>query len=131
MKCEGCPALRQDGYEYPETYCCIYPDSECLEFKDGSIGCKHKRKTIEKRLDEYEEIIAHQYDGIGEWYEENQKKEQAIIEAILYALDKSDTILAYADCDDKLFKYKGLPWEFEFRLEQSLEYAGYEIRKKE
>ena len=30
MKCENCPALRTEGYEYPETYCCVYGEDEGL-----------------------------------------------------------------------------------------------------
>ena len=56
MKCDNCPALATEGYEYPETYCSVYGEDECIEFKDGSLGCRHKLATIEKRLEQIAEI---------------------------------------------------------------------------
>ena len=51
MRCERCPAIRTEGYEYPETYCSVgVPDNECDENAKGEIGCTLHPKTIEKRL---------------------------------------------------------------------------------
>lgn len=44
MKCRYCPALLQEGYEYPEKYCGL--SEEEREFSDGENGCN--RKNIEK-----------------------------------------------------------------------------------
>lgn len=50
MKCDNCPALRYEGYEYPEPYCAagFYEDNR--DFADGSEGCLHRLSTINKRL---------------------------------------------------------------------------------
>ena len=48
MKCEDCPALWVDGYEYPQEYCGL--EQEEIEFKDGSIGCNRKLHKIKKLL---------------------------------------------------------------------------------
>jgi hypothetical protein len=49
MKCDGCPALHKEGFEYPEEYCFL--GEEDFEFSDGSIGCRRKSLTkIEKDL---------------------------------------------------------------------------------
>jgi hypothetical protein len=49
MKCCNCPALRTEGYEYPETYCGLgISDEDTIEFKDGELGCK--RISIDKIL---------------------------------------------------------------------------------
>lgn len=47
MKCRYCPALRTEGYEYPESYCALgVPDEEMIDFKDETSGCR--RKSIDK-----------------------------------------------------------------------------------
>lgn len=44
MKCNGCDALIQEGFEYPEDYCGL--GEELKEFNDGSVGCN--RKSVNK-----------------------------------------------------------------------------------
>lgn len=50
MKCKNCPALKSDGYEYPEYYCAAYPEDDCVDFDDGSEGCYHPLNAIKKAL---------------------------------------------------------------------------------
>lgn len=50
MKCKNCPALKKEGYEYPEYYCSIYPEDDCVDFDDGSEGCYHPLNAIKKAL---------------------------------------------------------------------------------
>ena len=50
MKCEQCPALVIEGYEYPEEMCAFGIEGD--EFKDGTYGCRKTRKTIERDLAE-------------------------------------------------------------------------------
>ena len=51
MRCEKCPALAQDGYEYPEYFCYIgIPDEETSEDKNGNWGCRYNRAYIEKHI---------------------------------------------------------------------------------
>lgn len=136
MKCESCPALRTEGYEYPEAFCCIYGDDEAIEFKDGSIGCRHHLKTIEKRLAINDDYEAHRWDGIGEFYERQCKLEDAMEDAIIKACDLADVVFAYGD-DNCLYKYpmtKEIPsvlHEFAWRFRAELEDLGYEIVKRE
>ena len=78
MRCENCPALKTEGYEYPESYCSVYPEDEIYDFDDG-CGCKHPWNAIKKRMQSNEEAEAHQYDGIVEFYQEQQKKEDTKI----------------------------------------------------
>ena len=47
MRCENCPALKTKGYEYPESYCSVYPEDEICDFDDG-CGCKHPWNAIKK-----------------------------------------------------------------------------------
>ncbi|MGI6040998.1 MAG: hypothetical protein ACOYBH_02080 [Candidatus Alectryocaccobium sp.] len=67
MLCENCPALRIEGYEYPETYCLIQPEENTYEFSKG-CGCYLRPSTIQKRIQYEEEAFSHAYDGVGEWY---------------------------------------------------------------
>ena len=50
MKCKNCPALKCDGFEYPEYYCSIYPEDDCVDFDDGTEGCYHPLNAIKKAL---------------------------------------------------------------------------------
>ena len=136
MKCEYCPALKSEGYEYPEYYCSIYPEDDCMEFKDGTLGCRHKRKTIETRLEQYEDFRAHEWDGFAEWYEEDLKIENAVKEAVRDACDLTNLKLAYP-CENGLHEIHmdneipSLFQDFVFRLRNSLEKQGFIIVKKE
>lgn len=136
MKCEYCPALKSEGYECPEYYCAVYPEDDCVEFKDGTLGCRHKRKTIEKRLEQYEDFRVHEWDGFAEWCEEDLKIENAVKEAVRDACDLANVKLAYPwenglhemHMDDEI---PSLFQDFIFRLRTSLEEQGFIIVKKE
>ena len=65
MKCDRCPALRTEGYEYPEEYCCIGIDGSEYEADDG---CTLHPMTIKKMVRQWEM----QYQDIGEWYNEDE-----------------------------------------------------------
>lgn len=137
MKCEHCPALKKEGYEYPEYYCAVYPEDECVEFKDGSLGCYHRIKTIKKLLEQYDEYRDHQWDGFAEWYEADQKLEFAVKAAIKEACDIENLSFAYKDVDGNLFEANmkdEIPsalHDFVFRFRCSLEAQGYEIKLNE
>jgi hypothetical protein len=137
MKCDNCPALETEGYESPEAYCAVYPESECVEFKDGSLGCRHKLATINKKLAVRDDYEAHRWDGIGEWYQAEQEKEQAVKEAVRNACELSEVIFAYKGLNDELVRCKmddeipSFLQDFVFRFQQALEYQGYDIVKRE
>ena len=101
MRCENCPALKTKGYEYPESYCSVYPEDEICDFDDG-CGCKHPWNAIKKRRQCNEEAEAHQYDGIVEFYQEQQDKEQAVVESLLAALMKHECCMAHPFFDGEL-----------------------------
>ena len=134
MKCDNCPALRTEGYEYPETYCALYPEDDCREFKDGSLGCSHRLATIEKRLEVVREAEAHQWDGIGEWYEQDQKIEQAVTEAVKEACRLADIVFA-SEGAEGLCKYRmddEIPsalTEFAWRFRAALGQQGFKIEE--
>ena len=49
MICDKCPALRSEGYEYPEYYCGLGVDEDdTYENKDGYTCCR--RKSVDKIL---------------------------------------------------------------------------------
>lgn len=80
MKCENCPALRSEGYEYPEEYCAAYvPDGGKMRTEDG---CRYSLAKINRRMQRADSLRDRQYDGIGEWYEEQQGLESAMSGAI-------------------------------------------------
>lgn len=59
MRCDCCPLAPLDD---------ICPESEGeygIEFKDGSLGCKHPRNWIEKRDNEHTEAIGHMGIDMG------------------------------------------------------------------
>ena len=62
MKCENCPAC-QRTYDC-EFECVLYPESDCVELTDGSIGCKHPYNAIKKRLDQHSYSF---YDGLYDY----------------------------------------------------------------
>lgn len=134
MKCIHCPAFRSEGYEYPEYYCAIYPEEECHVFKDGDIGCYHKLSTINETLEKLNELLAHQYDGIDEWYKQDQEIEQAITDAVLSACSVENLTLACVDCEGKLHAAsmsKAVPSnlvDFVSRLRSHLGSSGYGVQ---
>lgn len=77
MKCQHCPALRYEGYEYPESYCLLGGEAT-REYADGWSGCYRKPESIRKQINKIEEQMAHQYDGIDQWIIERDFKERAI-----------------------------------------------------
>ena len=137
MKCDNCPALRTEGYEYPETYCCVYGEDECLEFKDGSLGCRHRLATIEKKLAIHDDYEAHRWDRIGEWYEQDEKIENAFREAVKDTCRLADIVFASEGSDGSLCKYRmdneipSVLTEFAWRFRAAIEEQGYDIVKRE
>lgn len=56
MRCDRCPALTTEGYEYPIEYCSIGVDEEYgNENSHGEFGCTLHYKTINKMVKENEE----------------------------------------------------------------------------
>jgi len=67
MKCNNCPALMTEGYEYPESYCGIgVPEDEWQDFKDNTTGCLKRMKSIEKELKRIEVEASEYYGRMGE-----------------------------------------------------------------
>lgn len=104
MKCINCPALRSEGFEYPEEYCAAYvPEDSMVDFKDGSSGCKYPYKRIRKRIDRYDEMRDHQYDGIDVFARESEGLEKAMRTAITSALEKTHLVLCRESVTDGRF----------------------------
>lgn len=138
MKCENCPALKTDGYDYPETICSVYGEDEAVEFRDGSIGCRHKLSTIEKRMKMFEEYQDEFYNGYVEWAEKDEEIENAVKEAVLEACDIENIIFAcQSTINNELIRAnmnKEIPshlHDFVFRLRDSLDRQGFDIVKRE
>ena len=102
MRCDNCPALMTEGYEYPESYCSIYPECDYIDFSDGSCGCRHPLNAIKKRIQENEKSEAHRYDGIVEFFQEESKKEDVVLEAVLKALTKNECCIAHTNLNNEL-----------------------------
>lgn len=140
MRCENCPALKTEGYEYPESYCSVYPEDEIFDFDDGS-GCKHPWIAIKKRIQQNEETEAHQYEGIVEFYQKQQDKEQAVVESLLAALMKHECCISHEffngelrqidlsifDGSDESLRCDSLTRQIVFDLLESLSKKGYKI----
>ncbi len=85
FECENCPLSWEDRSYEGEC-----DDCGCLVYKDLYEGGKPichlpmwiKRAIAEVKQRKIDKAIANQYDGIFEWYEEQQKKEQAMMSAI-------------------------------------------------
>ena len=69
MKCNRCPALRSEGYEYPEEYCCIGIDGSEYGTDDG---CTLHPMTIKKMVRKYDEAFDMLFQDICEWYNEDE-----------------------------------------------------------
>lgn len=109
-ECENCPLSWEDrGYE-GECYdcgCCVYKGfygykliCHLPDFIKNMI-----RKSIDKKTDKE---IAHQYDEIEEWFEEEQRKDSAFRQAIEECIFKNrygeELILCREDSDGKRYK---------------------------
>lgn len=95
MKCENCPALRVEGYEYPEEYCAAgVPEKSMVEFRDGT-GCRYTAQQIARRVERRDRMRDHQYDGIEVYAEESEREEQAMRLAIASALEKTHLTLCF------------------------------------
>lgn len=82
--CENCPLSWEDrGYEGEcnDCGCAVYGD-----FYGYKLICHFPnfiKRIIRKIKDRKEQkLLAHQYDGIGEWYEKEQRKDAAFRKAI-------------------------------------------------
>lgn len=108
MKCNQCPALRTEGYEYPESYCLLGAEAT-REYADGWSGCYRKLESIRKQIDKIEEQLAHQYDGIDEFMAEEAIQEQAMRTAWEQTIRKTrwgDTLyLCFKDKEGNLYPY--------------------------
>lgn len=108
MKCEDCPALRVEGYEYPESYCAAGVPEDGKMATDS--GCKYTLDRILKRIRHRDRQEAKQYDGVDEWYTEELKTEAAMRDAMqtvfaehyggLYLCFQNDRGEYYALCGD-------------------------------
>lgn len=87
MKCENCPALKYEGYEYPESYCGAGVPEDGKMVTD--CGCRYTAKQIVKRMRRQEDMRDHSYDGMAEWYIEHQKHENAMMDAINNTLENA------------------------------------------
>lgn len=104
MRCKDCPALKYEGYEYPESYCSVYPEDDCIDFADGTNGCTHPLNAIKKRLQKNSEVESHQYDGIIEFYQTEADKEQAALESLLAALKNKECCIAHQGIENQLYQ---------------------------
>lgn len=110
MKCRNCFALFTEGYEYPEEYCGAgVPEDGKMATEEG---CRYSAKEIRKRLEHRERLVAMQYDGIGEWYHEEQLRDRAMHEAIQTGLDDyyyfgGQLYLCFRDSEGKYSPLRG------------------------
>lgn len=102
MRCENCPALMTEGYEYPESYCSVYPEDDWIDFSDGTCGCKHPLNAIKKRMRQNEEAETHRYDGIVEFFIEQDAIEQTVLKALLNALKEKECCIAHTSLNNEL-----------------------------
>lgn len=116
MKCDNCPALCTEGFEYPETYCgaCV-PEKSMIDFKDGASGCRYSLKQIKKRLDRYDDMRSHEYDGIDVFYKESEGTENAMRDALSASLKREELVLCYKGADGQmheatLFQRREIPF---------------------
>lgn len=78
MKCECCPASRESntesGYDWS---CCAGFEEEIIEFKGGSCGCRHKRETVERAIEQYYasfEISDEEWEALCREHEKEQRE---------------------------------------------------------
>lgn len=88
MKCDNCPALATEGYEYPESYCAAgVPDNG--KMATGG-GCKYSISVIRKRMERIDRQKERQYDGILEYYQEREGLERAMRSALRKEIVEAD-----------------------------------------
>ena len=107
MKCDNCPALRVDGYEYPESYCAAGVPGDGKMATDS--GCKYPLAVILKRLERRDRMADSQYDGIGDWWKEERELEDAMQTAIQDKLNHhyGELYLCYRNSDGRYYLYAG------------------------
>lgn len=93
MKCDNCPAMRTDGYEYPENYCAAGVPEDSKMYTDG--GCRYPLKAIRQRLERRNKMQSHQYDGETDGLEESMKREEAMTDALNEAISIFGIFLCY------------------------------------
>lgn len=120
MKCEYCEAMQNTSYEYQEWECVLGIDSD--EFKDGSYGCRHRAKTIQKMLENMYKAKEAEWAGFAEFMEQEEKKDNALMQAINEVLFKNSMW-----CICSKFKDGTL---YECNTESILEHHCWEIRSK-
>ena len=102
MRCHECPALRCEGYEYPEEYCLIgVPDEKLIDFPDGECGCRKTYPVIKREAERIEALRDKSYEGIGEWYvlsheiEEDPDMLKKCVNAMTHAIGYSEISKIY------------------------------------
>lgn len=100
MKCDNCPALRSEGYEYPEYYCGAgVPENGKMT---TSSGCKYSKDKIIKRMERLDELRDRQYDGCDVFFATEDDKNRAMDKALNTALKQ----VGYGDMTAVIaFKY--------------------------
>ncbi len=101
--CEDCPLSWED--RSCEGEC---SDCGCLVYKDLYEGSKPicrlpmrlKRTIAGAKQRKIDKAMAHRYDGVIEWYEEQQKKEWAMMSAVNDVLKKRGMFLCF-HCEDQ------------------------------
>ena len=113
IKCEDCPLSWEEcSYEgeCSDCGCLVYGD-----LYEGDKAICHfperiKQFIADRKQKHIDRQQAHQYDGICEWYEAEQKKDtafrQAIEEHILHNHYGDTLYLCTEDKDGKLYKYE-------------------------
>ena len=119
MKCENCEAMQNMSYEYQEWECVLGME-EC-KFKDGSYGCKHKAKTIEKMLEDMYEAKAKEWEGFADFMELSEKKDNALIKVIKEVLFSENKVICNKSKKGELY---------ELNLDNVLKNHCWEIRSK-
>ena len=79
MLCKNCPACRTEGNECQETGCAL--SRQAVEYRKGH-GCRLSYNVVNKQMAYRDAAESGEYDGISAWYKRQQKKEQAMLEAI-------------------------------------------------
>lgn len=124
MKCDNCPALRTDGYEYPEKYCAAGVPEDSKMCTDG--GCRYPLKAILRRIERRDEMESHCYNGVEEWYEDAREHDEAMRCAIEEVFAENDVLLCVKTGIDKCYPYCG---DLSERIRNKYDEAVDEIQK--